>query len=144
MSIFVSKNFKYAEFRCPCGCGKDRPLDPHFIYLLQNLRDKLNTPVYVTSGLRCLNYNKKIGGYYNSAHLFGKGADIRIPGMSIIKLAKEAKEIGFSRIGLYPYSNFLHVDVMRPVPSEAWTRGSSGRYYYYKKLEEAIEAISKW
>ena len=143
MSIYVSKHFKYKEFACPC-CNKTKPIDPRFIYLLQNLRDKLNIPIYVTSGLRCLNYNKKIGGYYNSAHIFGKGADIRILGMSIIKLAKEAKEIGFSRIGLYPYSNFVHVDVMRPVPSEAWARGSSGRYYYYKKLEEAIEAISKW
>jgi len=144
MSIYTSKDFKFIEFRCPCGCGIDRPIDSHFIYLLQNLRDKLNTPIYINSGLRCLSYNKKIGGYYNSAHLFGKGADIRVVGIGNISLAKQAKEIGFTRIGIYPYSNFIHVDVMRPVPSEAWARGKGGRYYYYKKLEEAIEAVSKW
>jgi len=128
---------------CPCGCGKTRPIDPHFIYLLQSLRDKLNTPIYVTNGLRCLNYNKKIGGYFNSAHLFGRGADIRVPGMNIIKLAKEAKSVGFSRVGLYPYSNFVHIDVMKAMPSSAWVRSKNGNYYYFKDLETAINFMGE-
>jgi len=146
MSIFVSKSFKYIEFICPCGCGKTKPIDSRFIYLLQNLRDKLNQPIYITKGggIRCPSYNKKIGGYFNSAHLFGRAGDIRVVGMDIVSLAKQAKDIGFPRIGLYPYDNFVHLDVMRPFPSEAWLRGKSGRYYYYRKFEEAIESVSKW
>uniref|UniRef100_A0A6M3L1P0 Putative peptidase n=1 Tax=viral metagenome TaxID=1070528 RepID=A0A6M3L1P0_9ZZZZ len=146
MSIYASKNFKFIEFVCPCGCGIDRPIDVHYIYLLQSLRDYVNQPVYITKGggIRCLAYNKDIGGYWNSAHLFHKAGDIRSPGISVIELAKLAKQIGFSRVGIYPYTGHVHTDVFRPVPSEAWARGKGGRYYYYKKFEDAIEAVSKW
>ena len=144
MSIYIAKNFKYIEFACPC-CGKTRPIEPHFIFLLQNLREKLNQPVYITKGggIRCLSYNKSIGGYYNSAHLFGRGADIRVAGMSIVDLAKQAKEIGFTRVGLYPYSFFVHIDTFRAHPSESWVKNKFGIYIYYKTLEEAISAISR-
>lgn len=138
MSIFITKNFKWIEFACPCGCGKDRPIDPHFIYLLQNLRDKINQPIYVTTGggIRCRVYNKRIGGYVDSPHLIGKAADIRAKNMDIVSLAKQARDIGFSRIGLY--KNFLHVDIISPNPSESWVRDFKGKYHYFKTLEDAI------
>ena len=65
MSIFFSKNFKYSEIMCPCGCEKDRPIEPQLTYLLQALRDKINEPIYITigGGIRCKKYNKRIGGY---------------------------------------------------------------------------------
>ena len=143
--IYITRNFKYSEFICPCGCGKDRPIDPHFIFLLQNLREKLNQLIYITKGggLRCSNYNKAIGGYFNSAHLFGKGADIRVAGMDIVDLAIEARDIGFTRVGLYPYNFYVHTDTFRPVPSTSWIKNKSGIYIYFKTLEEAISAISR-
>ena len=143
MSIFFSKNFKYAEIRCPCGCGKDRPIDHELIYLLQALRDKINKPIYISKGggIRCKAYNKRIGGYVDSSHLYGKAVDIHAKNMGIIKLAEEAKDIGFKRIGLYPFSHFVHLDTVEPYPSASWVRDIQGKYHYFKNLENAISFI---
>lgn len=145
MSIFIAKNFKRAEFRCPCGCDSDRPLDSKLIYLLQSLREKIARPIYITKGggLRCKKYNNKIGGYRNSPHLKGMAADIHAKNMSLIQLAKEAKDIGFSRIGLYPHSHFIHIDTYSARPSASWVRDINGNYSYFSTLEEAIEFISR-
>jgi len=139
MSIYITKNFKYSEFACP-DCGKIRPIDPHFIFLLQSLRDKLNQLIYITKGggLRCSNYNKAIGGYFNSAHLFGRGADIRVAGMDIVTLAIEARDIGFTRVGLYPFNFFIHIDTFKAQPSASWIREKTG-YRYFKNLEKSIK-----
>jgi len=139
MSIFFSKNFKYSEIACPC-CGKDRPIHPQLTFLLQALRDRIGNPIYITigGGIRCKKYNKRIGGYIDSPHLYGKAVDIHA-GMDIVSLAIQAKKIGFSRIGLYPFSHFIHVDVVEPYPSESWVRDVNGKYKYFKTLEEAIK-----
>ena len=139
MSIYITKDFKYSEFACPC-CGKDRPLDLSLIFLLQNLREKIDKPIYVSKGggIRCKKYNKKIGGYLDSPHLYSKAADIYVKDMDIIELADQAKRIGFSRVGLYPFSHFVHADIIRPYPSESWVRDIQGRYIYFKSLDGAI------
>ena len=142
MSIYFAKNFKYIEIACP-HCGKDRPIDPKLTYLLQALRDKIAKPIYISEGggIRCPVYNRKIGGYIDSPHLYGKAVDISVRGMDIIALAKIAKEIGFSRIGLYPFENFIHIDVVEPYPSVSWVRKKDGKYKYFLTLEKAIKFI---
>ena len=47
--------------------------------VLQPLRDYLGCPVIVTSGFRCAELNKKIGGNPNSHHLMGYAADFVVP-----------------------------------------------------------------
>ena len=143
MSIFFAKNFKYSEIACGCGCGKIKPIDPRLSFLLQSLREKINRPIYISrgGGLRCTEYNNKIGGYEYSPHLTGKAADISAKNMGIIALAKEARNIGFSRIGLYPYSHFIHVDILLPRPSRAWIRDNNGVYWFFTTLEDAISVI---
>ena len=137
----LSLNFNRGEFTCGCGCGKDKPIDPELIRLLQELRTKLAKPIHILEGVRCKSYNKHIGGYIDSPHLGGKAADIYVKNMNIITLAKEAKKIGFNRIGIYPYNNFIHVDTVIPYPSESWVRDEKGIYHYFKTLEEAIEYL---
>ena len=136
MSIYVTKNFKYKEFACPC-CGVFRPINPNLIYRLQNLRDKINKPIYITSGIRCRKYNRKIGGYINSPHLTGKAVDIHVRNMSLKDLAIKAKDVGFTRVGLYPDNHFIHIDIIRPWKSASWIR-RKGKYVYCKTLEEAL------
>lgn len=142
MSIYITKDFKHSEFKCP-DCGKNRGIDPRLIYLLQNLREKINREIYISKGggLRCKKYNRKIGGYRNSAHLFGKAADIHAKNMILIQLAKEAKDIGFTRIGIYPNNYYVHVDTYSPRPSASWVKYIKGNYIFFKTLEEAIEFI---
>ena len=145
MLLYITKNFKYSELRCPCGCGKDRPVDARSIYLLQSLRDYIDLPIYISKGggIRCIAYNKSIGGYWNSAHLFAKGWDISTPSMSVIELAEEAKHIGFDRIGMYPDDGHVHVDTFRPIPSEAWVKYKEKNYVYFKKFEDAIKFVKE-
>lgn len=144
MSIFVSKNFKFSEFACPC-CGKIHPIDSHLSFLLQSLREKINRPIYISKGggLRCKRYNRKIGGYKNSPHLEGRAVDIHAKNMDIVSLAKQAKDIGFTRVGLYPSNYFIHVDVLKPRPSASWVRNKTRGYIYFKTLEEAIEFVKE-
>ena len=70
-----------------------------------------------------------------------RAVDIHAKNMGIIDLAIAAKDIGFTRIGLYPYSYFVHVDIVRPYRSASWVRDVNGNYIYFKNLEEAIEFI---
>ena len=144
MSIYFAKNFKYGEIACPC-CDKTKPIDPRLSFLLQSLREKINRHIYISrgGGIRCKKYNKKIGGYIYSPHLEGGAVDIHSKNMDIITLAKEAKDIGFSRIGLYPFSHFIHVDVLKPRPSKAWLRDGDGIYYYFTTLEDAIKCVGE-
>ena len=140
MSIYVAKNFKRKEFRCPCGCGKDRPIDSRLLYLLQSLRNKIDLPIYISrgGGLRCKSYNKRIGGYIYSAHCLGRAVDIHVKNMDITVLAMLSKDMGFTRIGLYPYNHFVHIDTVRPYRNASWVRDINGKYIYFKTLEEAI------
>ncbi len=144
MSIFFAKNFKYSEIMCPCGCKKIHPIDSKLTFLLQSLREKINKPIYISKGggLRCKKYNQKINGYKYSPHLLGKAVDIHAKNMNIITLAEEAKDIGFSRVGLYPYNHFIHIDVVRQYRSASWVRDKNG-YHYFKTLEQAIKFINR-
>ena len=49
-------------------------------YVLEPLRVAMGKPINVSSGFRCQELNKKVGGVYNSQHLKGQAADIDIQG----------------------------------------------------------------
>lgn len=44
--------------------------------VLEPMREWLNAPLLVTSGFRCYELNKAVGGVENSEHLIGEAADI--------------------------------------------------------------------
>jgi Uncharacterized protein conserved in bacteria len=106
--IRVAKDFKLSEFQCPhCLAVKLHPL---LIERLQTIRDKVGKPVIVTSGYRCEVHNRRVGGAANSQHLYGKAADIYIPGLTIPQLAAVAEKY-FQDGGLGVYPGHVHVDV---------------------------------
>lgn len=75
----ICKNFTLKEFHCHCN-GKYCTGYPHIIdsILLANiqlLRDNIKLPMNITSGLRCENWNKHVGGSNNSRHKIGKAID---------------------------------------------------------------------
>jgi len=111
MSERLSKNFQAWEFRCHC-CGRVK-VDEKLTQGLQKLRDKIARPITVTSGFRCDNHNKDVGGATNSLHLTGQAADITCD-MPILMLYYHAISIPEFRdggVGLYPDKNIVHVDV---------------------------------
>lgn len=50
--------------------------------VLDPLREAYNKPIYVSSGYRCAELNKAVGGAKNSQHLTGMAADIYVKGES--------------------------------------------------------------
>ena len=49
-------------------------------YVLEPLRVAMGKPIKISSGFRCQELNKKVGGVYNSQHLKGQAADNDIQG----------------------------------------------------------------
>ena len=47
-------------------------------YILEPIREKLNTPLYISSGFRSEKINTLVGGSKTSQHLLGQAADIQI------------------------------------------------------------------
>ena len=125
MADMITKNFAYSEMVCPC-CNV-AVMDENFMKLLQKLRDEVG-PLRINSGYRCAKHNKAVGGYFRSAHLAGKAADIRIWGDQADRLYANARKLGFVGIGLEQktgspkLSRYIHVDTqVRSGGNAIWT-----------------------
>ena len=121
----LSKNFSRSEFACP-HCGEVE-IDPLLVATLQRIRDKAG-PVVVTSGYRCPVHNEAVGGVNNSQHIYGRAADIYVPGMSQAALLALVREMTVNEdiYAGYAYAiknskRAVHVDVR--IPESQTVRG---------------------
>jgi uncharacterized protein YcbK (DUF882 family) len=115
--IRIAEHFYLDEFQCPC-CQQVM-LHSLLLQKLKGLRYKIQKPVIITSGYRCLAHNQVVGGVKNSYHLSGIAVDLYVPELALSELLKATEEIGFSGIGYYPDQNFLHLDI-RPAGTARW------------------------
>lgn len=101
------KFFNKQEFECKCGCGC-ADMDPRFLLTLDTAREEAGVPFIITSGYRCAEHNKRVGGVADSAHTKGMAADISILNnqhrFALLKVAFKY----FKRVGLT--NTFIHVD----------------------------------
>ena len=105
----LSENFSESEFKCSCGCDKVI-VSPMLVEFLQRLRDRVGVAISITSGYRCEEHNRNVGGKPNSAHRDGVAVDIYCKGSGHrYLLLKNAYSVGFERVGVG--STFLHLDV---------------------------------
>ena len=116
-NIKITKYFNLSEFSCPC-CNKVM-LHPKLLGKLVELRNALERPLYVTSGYRCFEHNRQVGGIVNSYHCIGLAADIKVKDINLIELLEICENIDFNGIGFYERKNFLHLDV-RPTKRSRW------------------------
>jgi len=118
MKLANSKYFSRSEFTCKCGCGFDT-VDAELLAILDVVREHFATPVYITSGCRCLNYNLKVRGSQDSQHIKGRAADIYIKTVSpeIIQSFLEGRYP--DRFGIGRYKTFTHIDT-RTGPPARW------------------------
>lgn len=118
--IVLTKNFTLREFLCKCG--KCKITDDIFsnikkvASLLQSVRDEVNYPIFITSGYRCPDYNRVIGGVEGSAHTKGLAVDVKVDNSFYRYLLLKSALKYFPRVGIY--SNFIHLDVdySKPYP----------------------------
>lgn len=100
-------NFSRIEFLCAC-CGQEQMQMP-FMKALQQMRGLLDAPILITSGYRCLNHNKNVGGAERSYHLRGRAADLVAPTSAWrYCIVQSAMKVGFTGIGIY--EGYIHVD----------------------------------
>lgn len=106
----LSNNFSRSEFKCNCGeCDYDT-VDAELVEVLQDVRDKYAASVTVTSGNRCAEYNKKIGGSEKSYHVRGRAADIVVKGISPDEIYQYLDWKYPDKFGLGKYDDFTHID----------------------------------
>ena len=100
--------------------GEEHFMDPKLFDVLHGISGKLETraPFQIISGYRSPVTNAAMharshGVAEHSQHMLGKASDIRIDGVDLRNLHKAALSLKAGGVGLYPVSNFVHVDVAR-------------------------------
>jgi len=84
-------------------------LDTEFLARLQSLRDQWQMPMIITSGYRCPEHNKAVGGSPHSQHLEGRAADIAMTsGTERWEFLRLCYQHGFTGIGIH--SKYIHLD----------------------------------
>ena len=104
--------FTRAEFRCPCGVCGGFPAEPaeKLVRLADQVREHFGAPALPSSGVRCPEHNKEVGGVWNSRHLAGKALDFRIDGKSAAQVLAFVKTLPVH----YAYAidgSYVHMDV---------------------------------
>ena len=86
--------------------GNEHPVDPRTLDLVYRLQLHFKAPeIRIISGYR----TPRPGN--NSNHGKGRAIDLVVPGATDEEVAKLAREQGFTGVGVYPVSGFVHVDV---------------------------------
>lgn len=108
----LSEHFDKSEFACH-HCGQCIDIHPRLIELLEQLRKNIGGySIHINSGYRCPTHNANVGGVPNSQHVLGTAADLAVPRQLTFEQFKHyVTQLPFDWVGLYPYSNFIHVDV---------------------------------
>lgn len=100
--------------------GEEHFMDPKLFDVLHAISGKLETrsPFQIISGYRSPVTNAAMharshGVAEHSQHMLGKASDIRVEGVELARLHQAALSLQAGGVGLYPVSNFVHVDVAR-------------------------------
>jgi uncharacterized protein YcbK (DUF882 family) len=108
-------------------CDKTIAIDPKLVDRLYELQQSIgpNRTIRLISGYRSEGYNASLlaAGRIvdpHSQHMFGRAADIFVPGMSADRVREAAEEQEQGGVGYYPFSGprFVHIDTG---PERRWT-----------------------
>lgn len=112
MQTKLDCHFNLSEFSCPC-CGQlpDKYLDNvvSLVWVLEQIRNDLGKPIFVTSGYRCPAHNEDVGGVSNSQHLTASAVDFTVDSVSPSVLAMLAFKYNIRSIGIG--DDFVHIDL---------------------------------
>ena len=155
-----------------CSCCGQCNIRYDIIKSLDRFRERINIPIIVTSGYRCPEHNKSVGGvdeygergnHKMSYHVHGLAVDWTIHTKSLLHIAYKlaiSSEL-FKGVGLSLQKGFIHADIgstferfwiynfsggTRLVSGDTITEiENKGTEYYLKQLgSENPEKMSKW
>lgn len=63
------------------------------VNVLEPLRERLGMPIFIGSGFRSAELNRKVGGSPRSQHMRGEAADIVVQGMKVAEVVKLIREM---------------------------------------------------
>lgn len=107
------KYFSREEFACPCPRCGGFPAEPSqkLVRLADGVRQHFDTPVHVSSGVRCQEHNDELpNSAKNSRHLYGKAMDYRVEGKTSAQVLTFVQTLPVR----YAYAidgNYVHMDV---------------------------------
>ena len=120
LAMMLTKNFAISEMECKCGCGT-ADMDEDFMKILQNIREDMNRPLKISSGVRCANHNSKVSstgkdGPHVPSTNGTAASDILIAGADALRLIDIARKHGISGVGISQRGNhakrFIHLDTI--------------------------------
>lgn len=86
--------------------GEEHPVDPRIVNIVYRIQTHFHAPeIRLVSG-----YRVPTGGTHSN-HGKGRAIDFVLPGTPDQEVAKFAREIGYVGVGIYPTSQFVHVDI---------------------------------
>lgn len=114
----LSLHFNAREFKCKCGMEHDFQISTDLVDKLEKLYEKLDcSKIIVTSGYRCAEHDKNVGGTGTGQHTKGNAADICCYGQDGQPISNKtvcctAQDIGFMGIANIDSKYiYTHVDV---------------------------------
>ena len=117
-STQLSPHFNAREFRCSCGKSHETLLASELVDKLEALYTALNcSKIIVTSGYRCSDHDKAVGGTSSGQHTKGTAADVCCYGqdeqpISSKTVCCKAQDLGFGGIANITSSyQYTHLDV---------------------------------
>jgi uncharacterized protein YcbK (DUF882 family) len=114
----MTSHFSHTELQCKCGCGK-ASMNQQFMEKLEELRVDYGRPMTISSGYRCPDHNRRVGGVPDSAHTSGCAVDITFrSGHELFMIIKALINGGFVRVGIDFARKFVHVDADPSKPAQ--------------------------
>ena len=117
-NVQITPHFNSKEFRCKCGGLHDFQVNEKLCELLEKLYEKLDcSSINISSGFRCVQHDKSVGGSGTGQHTKGNAADFCcISRDGTIISSKEvccaAQDIGFTGIAnINATHTYTHCDV---------------------------------
>lgn len=107
--------FKRSEFACKCGkyCnGYPVEMDASVVRAADKVRAHFNSPVTVSSGIRCSKHNAAVGGVSNSRHTKGKAIDFSVRSFSASMVLAYVQSLPEIRYAYAINSSYVHMDVL--------------------------------
>ena len=103
---FSASDLDQAAHVLRAGGGDEHPVDPRTLDIVYRIQAHFHAPeLRIVSGYRTPKPNS------HSNHGKGRAIDFIVPGTPDEEVAKFAREIGFVGVGVYPTSQFVHVDI---------------------------------